>query len=184
MKLGKLGLSRPTAPNGAGTQPAWRLLTPSCDLDTLPSAKDVHATDPHGELRGGVPCAGVGERPVARGRTRSMAVSLGDWRTRPAHTLGKPPNLAPRGTELRIQGPPPSAQDNPRAEPGGEPRLKLSAAGVAGHSVARGRADVRTLAFAVSAVFFLKIANWHQCLPLQPRLQAWAGAQIRRGAGQ
>jgi hypothetical protein len=41
----------------------------------------AHATNPHGELRGDVPCAGVGERPIARGRTRGMAVTVGDWRT-------------------------------------------------------------------------------------------------------
>jgi hypothetical protein len=34
MKLGKLGLPRPTAPNGAGTQPAWHLPTPSCEFET------------------------------------------------------------------------------------------------------------------------------------------------------
>jgi hypothetical protein len=34
MKRGKLRLPRPTAPNGAGTQPAWRLPTPSCELTT------------------------------------------------------------------------------------------------------------------------------------------------------
>ena len=34
MKLGKLGLPRPTAPNGAGTHPAWRLPTPSCEFKT------------------------------------------------------------------------------------------------------------------------------------------------------
>jgi len=69
----------------------------------------AHATDPDDELRGEVPSAGVGARPVARGRTRGMADAVGDWRTRPAQTLGKPPNLAPRGAEVRIQGPPPFA---------------------------------------------------------------------------
>jgi hypothetical protein len=32
-------------------------------------------------------------------------------------------------------------------------------------------------------VFYLKIATWHQSLPLQPRFQARRGAQIRRGEG-
>jgi len=66
-----------------------------------------------------------------------MAVTVGDWRIIPAQTLGAPPKLAPRGAELRIQGPPPSAKNTPRAESGGEPRVKLSAAGVAGRPVAR-----------------------------------------------
>jgi len=127
----------------------WRWNTPRAEphgaarrvLGPPPSAKSAHATDPHG-LRGEVPSAGVGARPVARGRTRGMAVEVGDWRTKPAQTLGKPPNLAPHGAELRIQGPPPSAYNPPRAEAGGEPRVKLSAAAVAGRPVARGRADV------------------------------------------
>jgi hypothetical protein len=95
----------------------WRWNTPRAEphgaarrvLGPPPSAKSAHATDPHEELRLEVPSAGVGARHVARGRTRGMAVAVGDWRTRPAQTLGKPPNLAPSGAEVRIQGPPPSA---------------------------------------------------------------------------
>ena len=60
----------------------------------LPSAKNARATDPRGELRGKVPPPAWGGRPLARGRTRGMAVAVGDWRTRPAQTLGEPPNLA------------------------------------------------------------------------------------------
>jgi hypothetical protein len=107
----------------------------------LPYAKNAHATGPHGEVRGEVPSAGVGGRPVARGRTRGIAIAVGDWRTIPAQTLGQTAELGAARRRTANPGPPPSAKYTFRAEPGGEPRVKLSAAGVAGRPVARGRAD-------------------------------------------
>ena len=136
MKLGKLGLPRPKAPNGAGIHPAWRLPTPGCELKTRypvrkPPTRQTLAENFAAECP-----------PPTWGGAPLRGVAVGDWRTRPAQTLGESPNTAPRGAELRIQGPPPSAKNTPRAKPGGEPRVKLFTAGVVGRPVAQGRAGV------------------------------------------
>ena len=75
MKLGKLGLPRPTAPNGAGTQPAWHLPTPSCEFETRyplrerPRDRHSRRTTRRSALRrrGGAPrCAGSGRMKLGK----------------------------------------------------------------------------------------------------------------------
>jgi hypothetical protein len=92
-----------------------------------------------------------------------MAVAVGDWRTRPAQALGESPNTAPRGAELRFQGPPPSAKNTPRAEPGGEPRVNLPAAGVAGRPRSR----------RVEQMSELSLSRFRRCFCSKLRLGGW-----------
>jgi hypothetical protein len=140
------------------------------------AAKLAHATDPHGELRGEVPSAGVGVRPVARGRTRGMAVAVGDWRTRPAQTLGKPPNL-PGATRRRTanSGPATLCEQHPsdRTRRGATRLIIRRRRGGAPLRVVLSRClNSRFRGFGGDSS---QIATWHQSLPLQPRLQAWGG---------
>ena len=120
--------------------------------------------EPHGaarQVRGTPPCAKLPTRqtltmnyaakcpPPASGRAPLRGVGLAAWPTR--WVTGGPDLLrrlenrrtwrraAPR-CEFRARHP--SRKSAPRAESGGEPRVKFSAASVAGRPVARGRADV------------------------------------------
>jgi hypothetical protein len=54
--------------------------------------------------RGTTRRSAIRRRGGARGQTRGMAVAVGDWRTRPAQTLGEPPEMAPN-CEFRARHP-------------------------------------------------------------------------------
>ena len=100
MKLGKLGLPRPKAPNGAGIHPAWRLPTPGCELKTRypvrkPPTRQTLAENFAAECP-----------PPTWGGAPLRGVAVGDWRTRPAQTLGESPNSrAAPNCEFRARHP-------------------------------------------------------------------------------
>jgi hypothetical protein len=116
---GKTGFRGSTPPNGAGTHRTRRRTALRGEfrgrhpLRRWPTRRPSRGTTRRSAIRprGGAPrCRG---RHVVRGQPRGMAVAVGDWRTRPAQTLGEPPEMAPRGAGLQIQGLPPLCEEHP-----------------------------------------------------------------------
>ena len=76
MKLGKLGLPRPTAPQSTGTHPAWRLPTPSCEFMTRYPVRKMPTRQTLAE-KYGVKCP-----PPAWGGAPLHGVELAVWLSR------------------------------------------------------------------------------------------------------
>ena len=186
MKLGNLGLPRPTAPNGVETQPAWRLPTPSCNIMTcypMPKTPTRQALTEKYAAKCPPPAWGGAQlRGVGLAALPSRWVTGGPYLLK---RLDKPPNLAPRGAELRIRAHRPLRNTPFGQNQAGSHALNCPPPAWRG-APSRGVEQMRCLNshFRAFDVVVSQIATWHPSLPLQPRFQAWGSAQIRRGEGE